>query len=411
MKKSFIVLGLALTLLSGCVFFQKKDVTVAGDHEVVPEKKIGVVTTPDDQNVTNPLAPFMLVTETAEKFFLDSASINLKRYDKRRVEVVGNFNEQKTVFFAQEVSSLGQETQVKQTYENAVMGIKFQFPSVWIVKEDMQLSGQLRIVITPYEGESDTITIERSENNRKQTAQQWLDLDDTFTIKTPLTSTPASIVTYQPSIIGAGQMSAVKATTGTGESVEFFVPRDRYMYILKHTTLNDADKDLYRNAFFDIVSSFEYIPFGKTPSVSKPVATPFPTIAPLVPAPSATTTAPKSDVVVKNLTQKVTAKAFSIAFTIPSNWYWEYNNGGYDMATKPIDVTTPSEIVGRFFKFSKSAIPYSLVSAGEVSGKALTEGSNETSYTICIENGGATYCMSGSAALKGTFKAILASIE
>jgi len=444
MKKSLVILGLMM-VLSGCTFYQQKDEAIVGDREAKPEKKIGVVTTPADQNVINPLSPFMFITDTSEKFFVDSTIVNLRRYNKRRVEITGNFNDQETIFSVQDVTSLGQETQVKQAYENAAMGIKFQYPSIWMLKEDT--SWQSKVVITPYEvdpgdeGKVDTITIERSENNRKQTAQQWLNLDDTFAPKTTTASntvasaqvTPA--IVYQPSFIGVGQMSAVKATTGTGESVEFFVPRDTSMYHLKHVTMNDADKDLYRNAFFDIVSSLEYIPFGKTAGTTKaiPAQSSFQTTLPAIPEPKTATSAPKEaitvaptatpltvskpsitapavNVIVKSITQTVTAKAFAITFLIPSNWYWGYANNGYDFATKPIDEISPSDIVGHMFKYSKSAVSYSLESAGQLNGKALTDGSAGTIYTVCIASG-STYCISGSAALKETFKNILASIK
>ncbi len=265
MRKILFSLVIVLVIASsGCTFFwQKEEVPVAPPVEVQLEKKVGLVSTPTEQGLLTAPSQFVLVTDLGEKVFLDSVSVNLKRYTKRRIEVEGKWNDGRTVFMVDNSTSLGHETETKQSYMDTEMGIKFQYPSVWILKNEKNIAGQQKIIITPYDvTESelpsvDNIIVERSENNHKQTARLWLNLDDQYRSKDPLETN----ITYQQSIVGVAQLEGVKKTFGSGDKVEFYVPRDTFMYRFTHTTVNDADKDLYRNAFFNIVASFEFVPF------------------------------------------------------------------------------------------------------------------------------------------------------
>lgn len=267
MKKLFIFASLSLIFLSGCFLFQKKEeVPQPSQQEAQMEKKVGMVNTAFDLNIDQPLTPFVLLAETQEKIFLDSVSINLKKYSKRRVEAQGKWNDLKTVFVVESVTSLGQETQIKQTYQSLEMGIKFPYPSIWVVKEEKNVGKLKEIVITPYEVDEtdalkiDTIVIEISENNRKLPVRQWLNLNDKYISKDPADAGNS----YLESFIGVAQLPAVKKTYGTGEKVEFYTGRDTFIYKFQHVTAGDSDKDIYRNAFYDIISGFEFLPFGKT---------------------------------------------------------------------------------------------------------------------------------------------------
>lgn len=261
MKKIPILL-LAIFLLAGCSFFQKKeDVPAAELAEITLERKIGIVGTPD-QETLNPKSPFVLLTETNEKHFIDSLTVNLKRYTNRRVEVSGKWNDERTVLLVESVVSLGQETQIKEKFVSPNFGMSFQYPKIWVLLES-QDAGLPRVTITPYqvdEGERvDTFTVERSENNRKLSPREWLGLDEEYRSK----NAAEEGMLYQQSTIGVGALDAVKRTAGSGEKVEFFVGRDVFMYHFIHETVGDSERDLYRNAFYDLVQSFEFIPFGE----------------------------------------------------------------------------------------------------------------------------------------------------
>jgi hypothetical protein len=237
------------------------------------EKKIGLVSTAEDQEIQNPLTAHMLLTENNEKFFIESVTVNLKRYAKRRVETEGRFNDQKTVFLIETVTSLGNETQIKTLYQNASFGLKFQYPSLWNLRETKNIAGPQKITITPYEAEEDeltnvdTFTIELSENNKRLSPREFLLLDEQYR-----SADPADTAVYQQSSIGAALLDAVKKTSATGERVDFFVSRDTFLYKFSHVTKSDSDKDLYRNAFFDIIQSFEFIPFSKEEGKTVPVS-------------------------------------------------------------------------------------------------------------------------------------------
>lgn len=265
MKKIILSLLLTALLLSSCSLFgRREEIPPTPQAEVKLEKKIGLVSTAEDQEIQNPLTIYMFLTENGEKFFIESVAVNLKRYAKRRVEAEGRFNDAKTVFLVETVTSLGNETQVKSLYQNVSFGLKFQYPSLWSLRTVKNIVGLQQIIITPYEVEDedsltvDTITIELSENNKRLTPREWLSLDEQYR-----SANPVDTAVYQQSSIGAAQLDAVKKTTGSGERIDFFVSRDTFMYRFSHMTLGDADKNLYRNAFIDFVTSFEFIAFEK----------------------------------------------------------------------------------------------------------------------------------------------------
>ncbi|MBI5413166.1 hypothetical protein HZA42_02340 [Candidatus Peregrinibacteria bacterium] len=299
MKKILIFTSLSLLLLSGCSLFSKQAEPEMTQAESQLEKKIGIVNTAEDAIFADGTANnFILLLESGSSISIDSVSVNLNRYKKRRVEIEGKWNGDKSIFTVDNVTSLGQETQVKTAYQNAQFGIKFQYPSVWILKEEQNALGLQSVNITPYEsdfGAVDSITVERSENNKRLSPREWLGLDQQYrpseeikkasATSGDLTGTTTSFVepVYQQSTIGVAQSDAVKKTYGN-TSVEFYVSRDTFIYKFSHMTVNDSDKDLYRNAFYDLVQSFEFIPFAEnvgtstsvkvtTPAAQKPAKT------------------------------------------------------------------------------------------------------------------------------------------
>lgn len=274
MKRIAVFLVLSSLLLSSCTWLKRQEeVPVVPPAQIVLEKKIGLVSTAEDQQIQNPLTVHVLLTESGEKIFIESVSVNLKRYVLRRVEAEGRFNDAKTVFLIETMTSLGNETQVKSLYQNASFGLKFQYPSLWSLKTLVHIVGLKKIIITPYEVDEedlstvDTITVELSENNRRLPPREWLSLDEQYR-----SVDPADTAVYQQSSIGAALLNAVKKTVSNGERIEFFVSRDTFLYRFSHATVGDADKDLYRNAFFDLVASFEFIPFGKEEGSAAPIA-------------------------------------------------------------------------------------------------------------------------------------------
>ncbi|GEM_PF-3985133 len=288
MKKILLLSTLlSLLLLTSCSFFSKKeDAPVALSDETQLQRMIGVVNPPEALGILTAPSKFVLIVENKEPIFIDSASVNLRKYKGRRVEAEGKWNDSKTVFLLENVVSLTQDASSKTLYQNAELGIKFQYPSLWILKEEKSVLGILKIFITPYEVDDtdrdsiDTITIERSENNRRLPPREWLGLDEQYR--------KADALTYQQSRIGSLQLDAVKVTEGTGEQIKFYVARDTFIYEFSHKTTGDSEKDQYRNSFYDMVMSFEFIPFGDSVGTSSPAAQkPFPPPA-LYPTPSST---------------------------------------------------------------------------------------------------------------------------
>lgn len=274
MKKTLLVIvALLLLIAAGYVVFQKSGNTlpVIPPGEVELTRLTGIVNTPVEMDLLTVKTNFVLQTQSGEQIFIDSANVNLRKYKKRNVEVGGQWNADKTIFMITEVMSLSKETEAKDMYQNTSLGVKFNYPSLWTLKENTNVLTGTKVVITPYETDDselssvDTIVIERSENNRKLSPAEWLSLDDQYR---PKDATDTD--TYQQSKIGLAQLDAVKKTTATGAKVTFFVARDTYMYSFSHTTVFDSDKDTYRNAFYELVMGFEFIPFGEQAGTSTP---------------------------------------------------------------------------------------------------------------------------------------------
>lgn len=240
------------------------------------EKKIGLVSTLEDQEFLTGPSEFILISDDMEKTFIDSVAVNLKKYRDRRVEVEGVWNADKTIFLAENMLSLGQEEQIKETYQNSEFGMKFKYPSIWIIKEEKSANGSHKLIIAPYEvseldlPNTDHIIIERTENASRLSAREWLGLNENYepaektADKTDIAA--GTDTTYQQSIVGIGQLEAVKKTYTDGKRVDFYVNRDTFIYRFTHNSLDDSDKDIYKNVFFDLVGSFEFIAFGASAS-------------------------------------------------------------------------------------------------------------------------------------------------
>lgn len=325
MKKNLLLLGLcSLLLLSSCSFFSKKaEVPAAEPSEIQLERKTGVVNTAEALGILTSPSPFVLIMENvSDPVFVDSASVNLRRYKGRRVEAEGKWNDQKTIFFIENVTSLTQDSNSKTLYQNQGLGLKFQYPSLWVVQEEKNVLKTIKIFITPYEVEEterdsvDTISVERSENNRRLSPREWLGLDEQYRkSEAPETAMP-NLPIYQQSRIGTLQLDAVKMTEGIGEEIKFYVSRDTYTYIFTHKTLGDSEKDQYRNAFFDIVMSFEFIPFGEGNSTSSSLTqTPPPAPAPVPTPPTSLSSVAKEELQQRQEQEDADKKATELSQT------------------------------------------------------------------------------------------------
>lgn len=284
MKKFIFIFLSALLIVSasgGCSWLVKNEpVPIAEEEETQLEKLIGIVSNKGETGTAGSTV-LWLETDQVERIYITSATVNLKKYLNRRVEVEGKFNEDKSYFIVENTVSLGNETSVKSIYQNSELGIKFSFPSVWALREEKNISGTISAVITPYEVDEsekstvDVITIERSENNKKLSASGFLGLNENY-LPAGATETNDEIE-YQKSAVGVAALDSVKKTIGSGafaDTVKFYISRDSFIYIFSHKSVGDSDKDILRNAFYDIVASFEFIPVTQGKSVITAVTLP-----------------------------------------------------------------------------------------------------------------------------------------
>ena len=151
------------------------------------------------------------------------------------------------------------------------MGIKFNYPSIWILKEVKNILGSQKVLITPHEVSDtelstiDNITVEISENNKKLGAREWLNLDENYQSVDPFDKKIAFISKVS---LALRNFPPLKKQSVPAKKWNILLPVTQKFTSFSYFTVNDADKDVYRNAFFDLVASFEFIPFSTSPSVS-----------------------------------------------------------------------------------------------------------------------------------------------
>lgn len=404
MKNLFLAIIIFLSL-SGCSFFQKQEpVPPVPAEETILERKIGLIQAAHEVGDPLPVPPedirFVLITEAGEKINIESLSVNLRRYKKRRVEIEGKWDDARTAFAVENIVSLGNESNIKELYQNVRLGVKFYYPSVWVLKEEKNITGLSKIIITPYEAAEservDRITIEKSENNLRSSPREWLNLDEQYRSIDPLDQN----IVYQQSVIGVAQLDAVKKTFGTGETIEFFVARDTAMYKFSHASVGDSDRDIYRNIFFEIVQGFEFVPFGERESVSTSVPSPAPAQAGSISEPVAV----KEEK--KGMTQ-LFLKMLKVSIQYPSNWYWAYSSGGYNFSNKPVE---SDNVLLRLTK-NPDALPENMLSIGDLGGRPAIQGEMADAVTICLQEEDKTkYCLSGEPGREDIMKAMLETL-
>lgn len=293
--RSIAALALVTVVLSGCSLFSSAEdkVPVATTQEKSLTKRTGVIMRGGDTGITQADATtYVLLADNGEQISLLSLEVQLGRYYKRKVELEGRYSAEMSSMEVSGLKSLVQDTNEKSQYTQGTLGVRFSYPSVWHLEALPNENAATQIVITPYElnlAESekiDTITIQRSLNTDRLSPREWLKLDEQYR----LPQTASIIAHYQPSTLGVSQLNAVKQADPDGK-ITFYVQRDTYMYLLSYESINDADKDSYRNAFLDLVNSFEFIPFSTvtketplaSPTTTQPTTqTPLP-VAPIAP--------------------------------------------------------------------------------------------------------------------------------
>ncbi|PIQ77739.1 hypothetical protein COV82_03040 [Candidatus Peregrinibacteria bacterium CG11_big_fil_rev_8_21_14_0_20_46_8] len=265
--KVFRTFGLFMViavLLSGCLGFAKKqEVPEVTQDELPVAEFTALLQSSEDAGIVGAAGPYFIISAENERVFIShSATVNLPRYVGRTVQLKGIFDEEGVVV-VDTLNSLSNETSRKSLYTDAALGLKFQYPELWKLDKSADAAGRTVLEIAAYDVPEDKrdavdlITIERTENNKKQTAQEWLGLSEELTSSKP--SDEGAV--FQVSYIGANQLEAVKRTEGEAniELVEFYVPRDVYMYRFAHRAVDAAERDMYRNAFFELVASFEFV--------------------------------------------------------------------------------------------------------------------------------------------------------
>lgn len=288
---NFRVAFMALLLLvlmsaQGCSLFDKKEIIPpAQEQEKVLDKRTGTIQMQLDAQTKK--VTYVLSTENGESITLESIAINLDRYTGRKVEVQGIYESRELKMQVEDVTTLSDELSVKKDYMNGAMGLSLQYPQNWLVDELHVGEGELDIV--PYNLPSeervgiDMMSVKRMDNPLKRTPAEMLTLDEFFRPMPPKVAEAG--VVYQESLIGKKQYSAVKETKSNPRVVSFYVQRDTHMYMFGFYSANTTDTTKNENAFYELVNSFDFIPFNSnsigisTPSVALPTTNPPASIA------------------------------------------------------------------------------------------------------------------------------------
>lgn len=250
-SSAILVFGLIGFTLSGCQLFEReKPPPAAFQEEFKIEKKIGVI---ESFTRTGLRASHVLKTDQNEEIPLRSGSVNLKKYEKRQVEVEGKFATTDSVFEVEDVEKLGNEDQLREIYRHFRLGFSTLFVPTWQVTEK-----ELGLLFTPYPADEeelvDRISISKLSNEKKLAPSEWLDLDPQLNPKDP-----ADDAFYIEAIIGPDQLKGIKKTSRDGSRIDFYIQREDSIYRVSHVTVKDEDEEKYRNIFFEMVNSFQFI--------------------------------------------------------------------------------------------------------------------------------------------------------
>ena len=99
MRKILIPALIVPVFLSSCTFFQKKEeVPTRRKRNSSLKTLLGLISDAKDQNLMTENNPFMLVTDGSERIFIDSVSVNLKRYKSAELKLKENSPKIKAFF-------------------------------------------------------------------------------------------------------------------------------------------------------------------------------------------------------------------------------------------------------------------------------------------------------------------------
>lgn len=261
----FISCMLVLVLLgAGCSLFSKKEIIPqAKEEEKLLDKRTGVIEVQLDASTRK--IKHVLKTENEEIITLTSLGIDLNRSVGRKVQVEGMYDIGEQSMEVEYVTTLSSELSTKKEYLNTIMGLSLSYPASWFVDET-RVQKEATVMIYPYSvpeierSTIDEVIIMRRDNPSKKIPKEWLSLDEFFRSTQP----DAAAYSYQESMVGKKQYAGVKAVSMTPYQVIFYVQRDTHMYEFIFNSRIASEKTLNENAFYEIITSFDFIPFNST---------------------------------------------------------------------------------------------------------------------------------------------------
>lgn len=330
-----ICLGLLILFLPACQYvdiFSKDKVETQTEiqEEFKLEKKIGVLTLLENTDAAS-RATHRFVTEDRSAFYVRSGSVNLRKYEKRKVEIEGRFAVTDSVFEVENATRLGKEDDLREKYLHHRLGVSLLIIPTWEITEK-----ENGIILTPYKVSEDelvdSISITKLSNEKKLGIREWLDLDEKY-----ISKDPGDDSFYVEAVIGPDQLPGIKRTSRDGRRIDFFIVRDDSTYRITHTTIEDEDEDKYRNIFFEMVNNFQFIPITDAPAtniIGAPIGGIEPTefeVKPPVPEIPETFEAPTS------LGASFESRGLGIKLAYPKKWYWEQKDSEILFSDKSLE--------------------------------------------------------------------------
>ncbi|MEK7529030.1 MAG: hypothetical protein AAB592_04645 [Patescibacteria group bacterium] len=248
----FFLLLIPIVALSGCVFYGNGDEDIVDDNDAETVERItGLIAA---MPTLSGEATHVLTKDDGTNVLLLSLLVNLRKYEGVKTEVVGSFKDD--VFFVEAATRLGIASSTKSLYKNVAFGFRLDYPSTWRVVEKSD-----DVEFMPYQAseleEADRVTVARRPNPEKLSPREWLGLNESL-----VPSGASQTYVYNESLVGLNQLVGIKETDTQNDRVSFYVSRDDTLYVLSHSTLGDEDSESYRNAFFDMVHSFQFVALG-----------------------------------------------------------------------------------------------------------------------------------------------------
>ncbi len=252
-------------LASSCTWFGGEENNVIID-KMVQEKRVGILRSLGGMSIGD--GTHLLEMSDGTTLRLRSLNIDLdqEKYLSKKVEVRGPITTADDGKSLMEVTSidLSEDEENESTnqkgetteYKNADLGFKLTYIDNWEVEEDEGSVTFTSPVIKKEvdgteENDRDMVIISKLGNPQKKSLETFLNLPED----------PNELITlgYVQTVVGIDELEGLKKQSADLQTIDIYLTRDDAVYHLSFIGTENQDIITNRNAFFSMVSNFQFI--------------------------------------------------------------------------------------------------------------------------------------------------------